>query len=1058
MSKTQGDIKRLVSAAIMDIASDPRDDRNHTQKNIVEAVNAEKQLWEVIQSKGLLHTDVQELYHKTCCTYEKIILNDHELAELQDIEYSLWMLHYRHINEFRNKIRGSPVLEERLNLSKGQSATTIQQKSDKYLEGFRSFLSDATEFYHQLIKKIRIKYGLAEELLSSNQLELSCSIESSRMRRCLFSCHRCLVCLGDLARYRQLYGTPDGQPRSWSAAATHYLNASLIWPDSGNPHNQLALLATYFGDELLALYHFIRSLAVKEPFPDAWDNLMLLFEKNRSSHLHSLSSVDTFDFLKPSKSSSVQRTAPSSVSFSNCHLKETAGDDLTEETELWSLIVRMLSYFYIKPSSEDFPCLFNSTVRELEDLLLLNDARLKAALESYQRMDATRTGPFRVLQLVSVLIFTIHILCESSKLQKVKDMKYMQQDYLIQQAFTVAFIFMGRIVNRCMMAEILDCSPLLPTILVFVEWLVGMLDRVEQNATDKKCASATNYFFNAFVDLLNEFEDEGCVDSVVNGVLWEDNELQGFSPILQSPAPLVFQTSRATTIEFEDRSSCQTRICRIFDAAMKIVNRSNGVQRWIFHEKRRRKFYTTMSTELSGRSQPVATKTNDNLEVGDFPQHTQMAKDVVPLNEATETWESETDKKRIDVRRNSPVEEEEEVIIFKPLTRHNSAPLHLPVVTSPQIPDGAIGDLSSFSAGCLPRGFSLKLPKNEAFPEATSFCSESTVSSSKKLWEEPIPEDSIVDSFTEADSPRFRVLNSKPEESQFLAGPPSLSSWVVNKGMLQDAGGKELKDLSKQGSEHTCDNVIADSSGHSVTRTDINLQDVKPASSSASHFMYGSTYEGVSVTDHQSSPSSSHIAPPYIPPVPSAPFLPDDATWFNTNFPDQSEDMKAKHGKGFFPVMGQVNSYSDFTGTQGPPNRSLIIPTFSNSYTPYSGLTNSAQWLHQYQMNLDQAHGRFPPIHIHTPGMFQDAPTMAYSDQRLNLLAFNPMKHLDDLAFHPGFSGADEQKWERTFPVYPGPSPYGAVRDLISEQQQLLKNLKEKEWHLQQGTRLGGSA
>lgn len=48
-----------------------------------------------------------------------------------------------------------------------------------------------------------------------------------------------------------------------------------------NINLQLALLATYLGDELLALYHCIRSLAVKDPFPDAWDNLILLFEKVR---------------------------------------------------------------------------------------------------------------------------------------------------------------------------------------------------------------------------------------------------------------------------------------------------------------------------------------------------------------------------------------------------------------------------------------------------------------------------------------------------------------------------------------------------------------------------------------------------------------------------------------------------------------------------------------------------------------------------------------------------------------------------------------------------------
>lgn len=42
---------------------------------------------------------------------------------------------------------------------------------------------------------------------------------------------------------------------------------------------QLAVLAMYIGDEFLALYHCIRSLAVQKPFPDAQDNLTLLFEK-----------------------------------------------------------------------------------------------------------------------------------------------------------------------------------------------------------------------------------------------------------------------------------------------------------------------------------------------------------------------------------------------------------------------------------------------------------------------------------------------------------------------------------------------------------------------------------------------------------------------------------------------------------------------------------------------------------------------------------------------------------------------------------------------------------
>ena len=58
----------------------------------------------------------------------------------------------------------------------------------------------------------------------------------------------------------------------------------MIWPDSANPQNQLVVLAIYVGDEFLALYQCVRSLVVKKPFPDAWENLYLLLEKNRLSN------------------------------------------------------------------------------------------------------------------------------------------------------------------------------------------------------------------------------------------------------------------------------------------------------------------------------------------------------------------------------------------------------------------------------------------------------------------------------------------------------------------------------------------------------------------------------------------------------------------------------------------------------------------------------------------------------------------------------------------------------------------------------------------------------
>jgi Est1 DNA/RNA binding domain len=50
----------------------------------------------------------------------------------------------------------------------------------------------------------------------------------------------------------------------------------------GNSFNQLAVLATYEGKPLPAVYYYFRSLAVAVPFLIARENLLLLFEQNRA--------------------------------------------------------------------------------------------------------------------------------------------------------------------------------------------------------------------------------------------------------------------------------------------------------------------------------------------------------------------------------------------------------------------------------------------------------------------------------------------------------------------------------------------------------------------------------------------------------------------------------------------------------------------------------------------------------------------------------------------------------------------------------------------------------
>lgn len=49
---------------------------------------------------------------------------------------------------------------------------------------------------------------------------------------------------------------------------------------TGNPSNQLAVLASYAGDSLSSAYHYYRALCVKQEFPTARHNLELTFKKS----------------------------------------------------------------------------------------------------------------------------------------------------------------------------------------------------------------------------------------------------------------------------------------------------------------------------------------------------------------------------------------------------------------------------------------------------------------------------------------------------------------------------------------------------------------------------------------------------------------------------------------------------------------------------------------------------------------------------------------------------------------------------------------------------------
>lgn len=204
----------------------------------------EKKVRVEAQSKSIYDPELKALRLELRNVCEKAILS--EVLAGQDtskLEAVLWrVVFYKVIEEHRRK----------LSSAQGGGAR------EKTRNAFLLFLTEAEEFYSHLASSIF--KGCNEPVASIA---------------------RCLVFMGDLRRY-SIKADAKASPLDWEPARIRYSQASFLDPNSGNAYNQLAVLASYTGqEELVSSYYYIRALAVKEPFPAAHGNLMNIFDSTR---------------------------------------------------------------------------------------------------------------------------------------------------------------------------------------------------------------------------------------------------------------------------------------------------------------------------------------------------------------------------------------------------------------------------------------------------------------------------------------------------------------------------------------------------------------------------------------------------------------------------------------------------------------------------------------------------------------------------------------------------------------------------------------------------------
>eukprot|EP00252_Welwitschia_mirabilis_P011770 TRINITY_DN2618_c0_g1_i1.p1 TRINITY_DN2618_c0_g1~~TRINITY_DN2618_c0_g1_i1.p1 ORF type:complete len:1126 (-),score=267.15 TRINITY_DN2618_c0_g1_i1:602-3979(-) len=663
--------------------------KESVQRRYNKVIELEQKLKNAIQTKTPSDPSIWSQIREN---YEAIILEDHDFSESHEIEHALWTLHYKRIEEFRNRIRSAGMTANNANAPPGSKSLMKRDQVNKIRTIFKSFLAEATGFYHELILKIKSKYGFPVDYFSNQGDEYFTSLEGktkslNNIREARISCHRCLIYLGDLARYKELYGEGDFNGRDFSVASSYYIQAASIWPSSGNPHHQLAILATYAGDELVAVYRYFRSLAVESPFSTARDNLVLIFEKNRQNYSQLPQEREGAAFKQSFTKGALRgRQRMDSRVSSKDHkqgtitMKKREVNLVEVNKTLRVRFVRLNGILFTRTSLETFDDVCSSALNELEELLSTGSFLETEDAELFTKSPVF--GGLMVLQLFSILIFTVHNIMEAEK-QNMTFSEILQRTVLLQNAFTATFAFAERILRKCGESEDICSCPFLPAITIFFEWLSCRPEVIDANeAKDQETTAKISFwiycanFLNKLIDI-GDYQHDKNADFVnseeftISGntryneeekrgypALWEDFELRGFLPIAPAQRSLDF-SNLLSYKGLGGRKERSIRLKRILAAGKTVLKSQNVARHGIYFDASLLKF--VVAGDAPEKKNKVKAKTSEQ------PSGTVVKPDMAHVEHQRD---SRLQKIVIETHTDDPVlikeDEEDEVIVFKP--------------------------------------------------------------------------------------------------------------------------------------------------------------------------------------------------------------------------------------------------------------------------------------------------------------------------------------------------------------------------------------------------------
>ncbi|XP_051972018.1 telomerase-binding protein EST1A-like [Xyrauchen texanus] len=494
--------------------------------------------------------------------YERVILTDIEFSDSQNLDQVLWKnVFYQVIERFRQ-------------LLKDQTSDTSPHIKTMLM----SILEEGSLFFDSLLQKLQTVFQFKLEDY------MDCmAIRARPLRKtvkyALISAQRCMICQGDISRYREQASDSAnyGKARSW------YLKAQQIAPKNGRPYNQLALLALYTKRKLDAVYYYMRSLAASNPILTAKESLMSLFEeaKRKADQIECRQKQNIDGDTRGPKGHAGGRGGrgedttrveiwirPSGHPGTSRTKGSESGKDSEQDGELGILSASdlnkrfILSFLYshgklfTKVGMESFPAVASKVLQEFRALLQHSPSPL---------------GSTRMLQIITINMFAIHNAQIRAKGQGET------RSVLEEQTTSLGLAMFGLLVQRC--TELLKETPaepipaeelgefdemddeegmvrvsaftpdlreLLPSIKVWSDWMLGHPEQwnpppcsmpgspdVWQCLADL-CNSLARVYHSE--SLLYKADADGDGDEELRVLqLEEDKMLAGFVPLLAAP-------------------------------------------------------------------------------------------------------------------------------------------------------------------------------------------------------------------------------------------------------------------------------------------------------------------------------------------------------------------------------------------------------------------------------------------------------------------------------------------------------------------------------------------